>query len=80
MESTNTQGQGNEKTTYLHLADGEGGGKFEVDLVTFREKGQQIKFLSINFINEKGEVTAKTFDQESFGVIKAFFNQLDWNI
>ena len=36
--------------------------------------------LSINFINEKGEVTAKTFDQESFGVIKAFFNQLDWNI
>jgi len=70
----------NEKTTYLHLSDAESG-MFEIDLVTFREKGQQTKFLSVTFTsNENGaKPVTKSFDEESFNTIKSFFAQLDWN-
>ena len=36
------------QVTYLCLSNPEGQ-KLEIDLITFREKGQQIKYLSINF-------------------------------
>ncbi|HUS49429.1 MAG TPA: hypothetical protein VMZ91_04655, partial [Candidatus Paceibacterota bacterium] len=55
---------------------------FEVDLVTFREKGQQTKYLSLSFVDENhnpSQVFTKSLDQESFNMLKKFFSQLDWN-
>lgn len=68
--------------TYMCLA-GEDGVNFEVDLVTFREKGQQTKFLAVNFVDTTKAppniLLTKSFDENSFNEIKKFFKQLDWN-
>jgi len=67
--------------TYICLQSSDGV-NFEVDLVTFREKGQQTKYLSISFIDESknpSQVFSKSLDQESFNTLKKFFSQLDWN-
>lgn len=70
------------KSTYLCLV-GPDGISVEVDLVTFREKGQQTKYMSISFVdttqNPPATLAAQSFDQESFSSIKKFFEQLDWN-
>lgn len=67
--------------TYICLQS-EDGVNLEVDLVTFREKGIQTKYLSINFIDETKnppQLFSKSLDQESFNTLKKFFSQLDWN-
>jgi hypothetical protein len=68
-------------TTYICLSSPEGI-NFEVDLVTFREKGQQTKYLSVSFTDERQSppsVFGTSLDQESFNTLKKFFSQLDWN-
>jgi len=68
-------------TTYICLGSPEGI-NFEVDLVTFREKGQQTKYLSVSFTDERQSppsVFGTSLDQESFNTLKKFFSQLDWN-
>lgn len=76
------QNTNSNKSTFLCLM-GPDGVSVEVDLVTFREKGQQTKYLSISFVDtSQGEPTtlaAQSFDQESFYSLKKFFEQLDWN-
>lgn len=64
--------------TYICL-NNEDGTKFEVDLITFREKGQQVKYLSFSFTDEKQNLATISLNQESFDTIKLFFKQLDWN-
>jgi hypothetical protein len=80
MEEQDKQNK-TDKTTYLCLANDEGM-SFEVDLVTFREKGHQTKYLAINFIDTKQAepvvVSAMSFDENAFIKIKDFFKQLDW--
>lgn len=71
----------NVPATYICLNSADGV-KFEVDLVTFREKGQQTKYLSISFIDETQNpplIFSKSLDQDSFNTLKKFFSQLDWN-
>lgn len=67
--------------TYISLNTSEGV-NFEVDLVTFREKGEQTKYLSIGFMDETQSppfIFSRSLDQESFNTLKNFFSQLDWN-
>jgi type VI protein secretion system component Hcp len=64
--------------TYVCL-DSENGTKFEVDLITYREKGQQVKYLSISFTDVNENVASLSLNEESFGIVKTFFKQLDWN-
>ena len=70
------------KVTYMCLNSSDGI-NFEADLVTFREKGQQTKYLSISFVDTSQEppvvISSKAFDQNAFLEIKEFFKQLDWN-
>lgn len=68
-----------EKETYLCLGS-ESGDKLEADLVTFREKGQQVKYFSLSFTNPEKQVSSISLDQESFSSLKEFFKQLDWNL
>jgi len=42
--------------TYICLSN-EDNTKFEVDLITFREKGKQVKYLSVSFIDSKESTT-----------------------
>jgi type VI protein secretion system component Hcp len=64
--------------TYICL-DSEDGTKFEIDLITYREKGQQVKYLSISFTDANKNVASLSLNQESFDTVKSFFKQLDWN-
>ena len=64
--------------TYLNL-NREDGSKLEVDLITFREKGQQVKYLAITFTDANQNSASISLDQESFNTLKTFFRQLDWN-
>lgn len=64
--------------TYICL-NNEDGTKFEVDLITFREKGQQVKYLSFSFTDAKQNTATISLTEESFNIIKSFFKQLDWN-
>jgi hypothetical protein len=70
------------KVTYMCLS-GSDGVNLEVDLVTFREKGQQTKYLSISFVDTTQEppvtLSSQALDQNAFIEIKEFFKQLDWN-
>jgi hypothetical protein len=73
--------QKNNPPTYICLQSADGV-NLEVDLVTFREKGLQTKYLSINFIDETQtppQIFSKSLDQDSFNTLKKFFSQLDWN-
>jgi len=70
------------KDTYLCLKNEKS--LIEIDLVTFREKGEQTKFLSVGILakNEKtgeGQEVGISLDEESFLTLKEFFKQLEWN-
>ena len=68
--------------TYLSLGN-ERDGNIEMDLVTFREKGQQVRYLSflINSLdtNQQPVSASLSLDEQSFNHIKEFFSQLEWN-
>jgi hypothetical protein len=68
-----------EQTTYICLGNQEGD-KLEADLVTFREKGQQVKYFALTFTDPANKSSSISLDQESFTTLKEFFAQLDWSI
>ena len=71
-------------TTYMCLGNKENpdAGILELDLVVFREKGEQTRYLSISFAqpDEKGNMKSVSINlnEESFQNVKKFFEQLDW--
>ncbi len=71
--------------TYLALGDpsNPSSGVLELDLVVFREKGEQTRYLSITFSqkDEKGEPASVSINlnEESFNSIREYFKNLDWN-
>lgn len=69
--------------TYIRIENE--GATLEFDLVTFRQKGEEARYLSINFsgvdITKEPPVQQEAFiniDEEGFRKIKSFFEQLDW--
>jgi hypothetical protein len=69
----------NEQDTYLLLGNSEAGLQLEIDLVTYREKGERVKYLSVALTNGEGLITSLSLDKESFANMKAFFKQLEWD-
>jgi hypothetical protein len=72
----------NKPDTYLCLQNENG--SFEADLVTFREKGQQVRYLAFTFtnLNQKTNIQEQStlsLDEQSFLKLKDFFRQLEWN-
>lgn len=54
----------------------------ELDLITARHKGEEIRYLSINFqklIGSQVSENSISLDEEGFNNLKEFFAQLSWN-
>lgn len=73
-----------EVPTYIKVGSEEA--SLEFDLITFREKGQEARYLSVSFagidITKEPPVAQEAFvniDEEGFKKIKKFFEQLEWN-
>jgi hypothetical protein len=72
-------------TTYLCLGSPENpsAGLLELDLVVFREKGEQTRYLHLSFAqpdeNNNMKSVSVNLNEESFKTIQEFFKQLDWN-
>jgi len=72
--------------TYLGLsAEGENDQKdsIEFDLITARQRGTEIRYLSISIANGNANspeaVTSINVDENAFNEIKNFFLNLEWN-
>ena len=71
--------------TYYAFVD-ENGGNLEVDLITFREKGIETRYLSMLFsgqdVRQNPPVAQEAFlnieSREDFERLKSFFAQLEW--
>ncbi len=70
--------------TYLSLGD-EDSGLIEIDLVTMRQKNEEVRYLGFTFTgvniktNEKQEGYITLESKEQFDTLKNFFAQLEWN-
>lgn len=71
--------------TYFKYQDKDGG-SFEVDLVTFREKGRETRYLSLALtgfdMNQDPPTPQQAFlsigSREAFDALKNFFSRLNW--
>lgn len=72
MEENQENAQSTEIKTYLGLGNDEAG-NIEFDLVSHREKGELIRYLSISINDKKINI-----DEDAFNSIKQFFQQLEW--
>jgi hypothetical protein len=73
----------NESPTYLKVGDETS--SLEFDLVTFRQKGKEERYLSVSFlgynINKEPVEAQEAFinvGEEDFNKIKSFFSNLEW--
>lgn len=69
-----------DQETYCNIGSPETG-SIEIDLVTFRQKNQESKFLTIS-IKNPDDVKDNSFaidNEEAFNILKNFFAQLTWN-
>ena len=83
-----SQGEVLDAKTFIHLetknSEGQVSGVIEIDLISFREKGQESRYLSIKTIgageNGKGSETNLSIDNEiDFMKFKKFISELNWN-
>jgi hypothetical protein len=74
--------------TYIRLetknSDGELSGVLEIDLISFRERGQESRYLSINAIGagsngEQSDTTLSIDNEADFNRFKKFISELNWN-
>jgi len=71
--------------TYLALGDAANptSGTLELDLIVFREKGEQTRYLNVTFgqKDEAGQQSSVSIslNEESFNSIKEYFKNLEWN-
>lgn len=84
IKDNNTTTSKKSVQTYLAIGDPESS-MLEVDLVTFREKNQEMRYLGLSFTgnnpktNEPQEAFINIDNEEAFIIIKKFFAQLEWN-
>ena len=74
--------------TYIRLetknSQGELSGVLEIDLISFRERGQESRYLSINTIGagnsgEQSDTTLSIDNELDFNRFKKFISDLNWN-
>lgn len=74
----------NHKTTYIVIGSEETG-LLEIDLVTFRQKNDEMRYLSIVFkgidtrTGQEQDAFINIDNEDAFKELKKFFAQLDWN-
>jgi len=77
-----------ETGTYARIetnnVDGGLSGVLEIDLISFRERGQESRYLSINATGvgqdgNQSETTISIDNEKDFNRLKKFFSQLNWN-
>lgn len=77
-----------ETNTYLRLetrnGDNQVSGVIEIDLISFREKGQESRYLSINTIGSNPEghqsnTSISIENEEDFNKFKKFISNINWN-
>lgn len=85
-QQKNIQNNSIKKPTDTYLSIGDSSSTLlEIDLVTFREKNQEMRYLGLTFTgtNPKTGEPQESFvnidNEESFYVLKNFFAQLEWN-
>lgn len=66
--------------TYFSMGSAETG-SIEIDLVSFRQKNQEAKYLTISIKNpeQNDEKSFAIDNEEAFNTLKKFFEQLTWN-
>jgi dihydroorotate dehydrogenase len=71
----------NENQTYFNMGSTETG-SIEIDLVSFRQKNQEAKYLTISIKspNSNDETSFAIDNEDAFMALKNFFKQLDWNV
>lgn len=74
--------------TYIRLetknSEGELSGVLEIDLISFRERGQESRYLSINAVGaggngEQSDTTLSIDNEADFNRFKKFISELNWN-
>lgn len=74
--------------TYIRLetknSEGQLSGVLEIDLISFRERGQESRYLSINTIGaggngEQSDTTLSIGNEADFNRFKKFISDLNWN-
>jgi hypothetical protein len=68
-----------DSNTYVNLKTADGI-SLEIDLVSFRQKGEQVKFLSISILKEEKESEQINLDEQGFLRLKEFFSSLSWEL
>ncbi len=78
----------NETNTYIRLetknSEGQLSGVLEIDLISFRERGQESRYLSVNVVGagqdgKQSETTLSIDNEEDFNRFKKFISDLNWN-
>lgn len=78
----------NDTKTYIRLetknSEGALSGVLEIDLISFRERGQESRYLSINAIGagssgEQSDTTLSIDNEADFNRFKKFISDLNWN-
>jgi len=87
-EGHQTQSRPADSNTYMNLscknAEGEVSGVLDIDLISFRERGQESRYLSINSFGadrEGNQSEARIYinNEEDFNRLKEFISNLNWN-
>ena len=74
--------------TYIRLetknSEGQLSGVIEIDLISFRERGQESRYLSINTVGagqdgSQSETNISIGNEEDFNRFKKFVSELNWN-
>ena len=77
-----------ETNTYIRLEtknpDGQVSGVLEIDLISFRERGQESRYLSINAVGagkdgNQSDTTISIDNEADFKRFKEFVSKLNWN-
>lgn len=77
-----------ETNTYIRLEtknpDGQVSGVLEIDLISFRERGQESRYLSINALGagqdgNQSDTTISIDNEADFKRFKEFVSKLNWN-
>jgi hypothetical protein len=80
--------QQNQSKTYIRLetknSEGQLSGILEIDLISFRERGQESRYLSINAIGAgqdggQSDTTISIDNETDFNRFKKFISELNWN-
>lgn len=88
VESKQNSGVTNDSKTYIKLetknSQGQLSGVLEIDLISFREKGQESRYLSINTlgsdsIGESSNTIISIDNELDFNRFKKFISELNWN-